>query len=191
MNNTTPIQRQSIDVQFLQDVINQTNLELKVSSLSEQSYRALACEESPVLDWLNHYHLSCFSGRAFHIGVQRFKQPRPGLLVGVYDSRVGRQHTLLLEPLDGRAAQAMTERLMSVITYIALYFLSSYPNSVGVYLVDPPKAFLSHYGLYGYKVLDSWHEVPVMFATFDSLFERQQDVLFEMLLDEELDLLAD
>lgn len=44
---------------------------------------------------------------------------------------------------------------------------------------------------YGYKVLDSWHEVPVMFATFDSLFERQQDVLFEMLLDEELDLLAD
>ncbi|EIF01334.1 hypothetical protein VT1337_24330, partial [Vibrio tubiashii NCIMB 1337 = ATCC 19106] len=92
MNNTTPIQRQSIDVQFLQDVINQTNLELKVSSLSEQSYRALACEESPVLDWLNHYHLSCFSGRAFHIGVQRFKQPRPGLLVGVYDSRVGRQH---------------------------------------------------------------------------------------------------
>jgi hypothetical protein len=60
-----------------------------------------------------------------------------------------------------------------------------------VYLVDPPKAFLSHYGLYSYKVLDSWHEVPVMFATFDSLFERQQDVLFEMLLDEELDLLAD
>ncbi|NOI59375.1 hypothetical protein [Vibrio coralliilyticus] len=176
MNKTTPVQRQSIDVQFLQDLINQTNLELKVSSLSEQSYRSLVCDESPVLDWLSHYHLSCFSGRAFHIGVQRFKQPRPGLLVGVYDSRVGRQHTLLLEPLDGRAAQAMTERLMSVITYIALYFLSTYPNSIGVYLVDPPKAFLSHYGLYGYKVLDSWHEVPV---------------LFEMLLDEELDLLAD
>lgn len=50
MNKTTPVQRQSIDVQFLQDLINQTNLELKVSSLSEQSYRALACEESLVLD---------------------------------------------------------------------------------------------------------------------------------------------
>ncbi|WCP70095.1 hypothetical protein LYZ37_19015 [Vibrio tubiashii] len=190
MNKTTPVQRQSIDVQFLQDLINQTHLELKVCSLSEQSYRSLVSDDSPVLDWLNHYKLSCLSGRAFHIGVLRFKTPRSGLLIGVYDSRVGRQHTLLLEPENGHAAQAMTERLMSVITYIALYFLSTYPNSVGVYLVDPPKAFLSHYGLYGYKVLDSWHEVPVMFATFDSLFERQQDVLFEMLLDEELDLLT-
>jgi hypothetical protein len=42
MNNTPPIQRQLIDVQFLQSVIIQTHLELKVSSLSEQSYRALA-----------------------------------------------------------------------------------------------------------------------------------------------------
>jgi hypothetical protein len=54
MNHTTPIPRQSIVVQFLQDLINQTHLELKVSSLSEQSYRSLVSDDSPALDWLNH-----------------------------------------------------------------------------------------------------------------------------------------
>ncbi|CAM2884989.1 hypothetical protein [Vibrio neptunius] len=193
MNKATSLQRQSIDVQFLQKLLNRTNLELKISSLNEQRYRSIVLDDSSMTKWLNSHHVSCSLKRNFHININHFKkQPELGTFIGVYDSRIRRLHPLFLEPLKEGLAQEITDRLMSMVTYIALYFLSTYPNSAGVYIVDPPKTFLSNYGLYGYKVLDYGCEqdTPVMFGTFESLYERQQDVLFEMLLDHELDLLV-
>ena len=193
MNKPTSLQRQSIDVQFLQELIDRTHLELKISSLNELRYRSIAFEDSTMMKWLNSHHVSRSLKRNFHINVKRFKeQSELGIFIGVYDCRIRRLHPLLLEPKTEGSAHENTDRLMSMVTYIALYFLSTYPNSAGVYIVDPPEAFLSNYGLYGYKVLDYGYEqdTPVMFGTFDSLYERQQDVLFEMLLDHELDLLA-
>ncbi|WP_425667790.1 hypothetical protein ACPUEJ_24460 (plasmid) [Vibrio tubiashii] len=185
MSKATHLERQSSGVQFLQDIIDRTNLALKVSSLSEQAYKSLVSDESRILDWLNHYPLFCLKERSFHIGLQR-GEAHGDIMIGLYDSQTGKLHILLIEPLS-KNAMSFSDRLMALVTYVALYFLTIYPESVGVYIVDPPKAFLSHYGLYGFKVLES-EAVPVMFATFESLFERQQDFLFNMVLDEEVSL---
>lgn len=183
------LERQTIGVQFLQELLEQAQLAVKVSPLDEKAYQSLVYDESQVLNWLNHYPLYCFKQRAFHLGLQRVKSDNgEQVMIGVYDSRIGRLHILLLEPLNEQAANILPERLMAIVTYVAIYFLTTYPDSIGVYLIDPPKPFLANYGVYGYKVLSSESEVPVMFANFEALFERQQDFLFEMLLDEKLDL---
>ncbi|WP_071209565.1 hypothetical protein [Vibrio neptunius] len=193
MNKPTSLQRQSIDVQFLQELIDRTHLELKISSLNELRYQSIAFDDSSMTKWLNRHHVSRSLKRNFHINVKRFnEQSELGIFIGVYDSRIRRLHPLLLEPRTEDSAHENTDRLMSMVTYIALYFLSTYPDSHGVYIINPPNTFRSKYGLYGYKLLDYGYgqDEPAMFGTFDSLYERQQDVLFEMLLDHELDLLA-
>ncbi|MCG9648410.1 hypothetical protein L1D24_07480 [Vibrio brasiliensis] len=183
------LERQTIGVQFLQELFEQARLAVKVSPLDEKAYQSLMYDESQVLNWLNHYPLYCFKERAFHLGLQRVKSDAgEEVMIGIYDSRIGKLHILLLEPLSEPAGSELPERLMAIVTYVAIYFLTTYPDSIGVYLIDPPKPFLSNYGVYGYKILNSESEVPVMFANFEALFERQQDFLFEMLLDETLDL---
>ncbi|MCG9753425.1 hypothetical protein L1D54_23590 [Vibrio brasiliensis] len=179
---------QTFSVQLLQDLFDYTKLAVKVSPFNNKTYKSIMYDESQILDWLKHYSLYCFNERAFHLAMQPSKGEGNSVVIGVYDIRVGKLHLLLLEPLNELAVKRLPERLMAIVTYVAIYFLTKYPESVGVYFFDPPKPFLSNHAIYGYKVLTKGSDTPVLFATFDTLFERQKDFLFEVLLDKELKL---
>lgn len=183
MSNPTTkrkLRHQMIDVQSLQDLFDHAEIALKVTPLNEKMYKSTQYEQ--ILNWFTQYPLYSFIERAFHIDLQPVKDKPGSVMIGIYDIRVGKLHQLLIEPLDQNTADTLTGRLMAIVTYVAIYFLTTYPESVGVYLIAPPKPFLSNHRLYGYEILTKGNDVPVMFATFDSLFERQKDFLFEMLL---------
>lgn len=182
---TQTIERQTIGVAFLQELIDHTRLAVKVSPLSEQDVRCQAYDERRVSLWLE-YSSSwvCLRDRAFHIDLQRISDEQDDVLMGFYDGRIRRLHLILIEPLSEEAAIDLPDRLMALLTYAAIYFLTTYPDSVGVYLLDPPAGFIAHHESYGFSIIEH-DETLMMFATFESLFERQKDLLFDMLLNEQ------
>ncbi|MCG9753427.1 hypothetical protein L1D54_23600 [Vibrio brasiliensis] len=178
------LERQTIGVAFLQELIDQTRLAVKVSPLNEQDIRCQIYDERRVLLWLEYSSSwGCLRDRAFHIDLQRVSDEQDDVLMGFYDGRIGRLHIILIEPLNEESAQQLPDRLLALVTYAAIYFLTTYPDSVGVYLLDPPTGFITHHESYGFSIIKH-NETLMMFATFESLFERQKDILFDILLTE-------
>lgn len=166
-------------VHFLQEFINESQLELNVSTLSVDDFESLVKNERSILNWRDkfpHY----LSKNSFHMGFRLCTSADiEGAMLGVYATSSGDLHIFLIESLiRGKRNHPLSGRLTTFVVIAAIFFLSRHASSKGVYIIEPHDALIEHYRRFGFELLDNDF---VMYATLEKLQSIQ------LLLNLELD----
>jgi len=165
-------------VEFLQELIDETQLELNVSVLTEDDFESLVLSDDSVLNWRGKfpYYLSEDS---FHMGFRLSTDSTiDGAVLGVYVTTQGKLHILLMESfVRNRTNHPLTGRLTVFVIIAATFFVTQFPDSKGVYIVDPHKELIPHYERFGFELLDDGY---ALYATVEDLQSTQLLLMAEL-----------
>lgn len=165
-------------IDFLQEFIDEVQLELNVSALTEDDFESLVKNDKSVLNWRGkfpHY----LSDDSFHMGFRlRTDSNIDGAMLGVYATTQGELHVFLIESFARKQpSHPLAGRLTTFVVIAATFFLAQYPDSKGVYIVEPHKDLISHYQRFGFELLE---DELAMYATVESLQSVQLSLMAEL-----------
>ncbi|EHZ6873041.1 MULTISPECIES: hypothetical protein [Providencia] len=166
-------------VDFLQEFVDEALLDLQVSMLSEDDFESLVRDKRSVLNWLSKFgHF--LSEDSFHMGFRLEKGSEiDGAVLGVYATKRGDLHIFLIESfVRDLPEHPLNGRLTTLVIIAVTFFLTQYPDSKAVYIIEPDEGLISHYQKFGFKLL---RDENVMFATSDALQLIQLSLLTELL----------
>ncbi|NRB69530.1 MAG: hypothetical protein HRU48_19540 [Vibrio sp.] len=167
-------------VSFLQQVMDKAQMGVLVTALDAHDYEEIVNQEPSVLNWLDYYPKMCSIKSALHMGLKVINnEDFQGAVLGIYDALTDQFHIILLEQLALSVhEQQLQHRLVSLVSIAAVYFMSLYPNHSGVHIVEPFESLIPYYEEFGFYKTDA--DASTMYATFEQLFECQQDVFFSV-----------
>lgn len=154
-------------VSFLQEFIAEVQLGLHVSELSEDDFESLVKDERSILNWLSKFgHF--LSEDSFHLGFRLYENAKiDGAVLGIYATNDGTLHIFLIESFVRYQDQhSLKGNLITLVVIAATFFLSEYPESKGVYIVEPHDDLVLHYKKFGFELLEN---DMVMYATIETL----------------------
>ncbi|CAM2885075.1 hypothetical protein [Vibrio neptunius] len=167
-------------VSFLQQIMDKAQMGVLVTALDDHDYEGLVNHEPSVLNWLDYYSMMCSTKSTLHMGLKVINNADfQGAVLGIYDDLTQQFHVILLEQLALSVhEQQLQHRLVSLVSIASVYFMSLYPNHSGIHIVEPFENLIPHYETFGFYKTDA--DASTMYATFDELFECQQDLFFSV-----------
>ncbi|MBN3495165.1 hypothetical protein [Vibrio neptunius] len=165
-------------VSFLQQIMDKAQMGVLVTALDDNDYEEIVNHEPCVLNWLDYHPMMCSTTSTLHMGLKVINnEDFQGAVIGIYDGLAEQFHVILLEQLALSVhEQQLQHRLVSLVSIASVYFMSLYPNHSGVHIVEPFENLIPHYEMFGFYKTDA--DASTMYATFEELFECQQDLFF-------------